>query len=74
MLPSLNPAYQTAACVAFDAMRIALGIKPRNYSAEEVILWLRLMSDKPTRQENKTDERQPPTCRTDRYPQHQAER
>lgn len=40
----MTEAMQTAICIGFDAMRIALGNKPRNYSVDEVIRWLRLMS------------------------------
>lgn len=43
-----SEAMQTAVCIGMDAMRIALGGKPRNYSVEDVIRWLRLISSPQT--------------------------
>jgi hypothetical protein len=39
----MTPAMQQAVAVGFDAMRIALGGRPRTYTLEEIICWLRLM-------------------------------
>lgn len=36
-----------AVCMGLDAMRIAIGMKPRNFDAKEVIRWLRLMAATP---------------------------
>ena len=36
-------AQETAICVAMDAMRICLGIKPKNFSPRQVIRWMLLM-------------------------------
>ena len=38
-----NP-HQFAVCMGMDAMRLCLGISPRNFTRDEVIRWLRLMS------------------------------
>ena len=39
----MTEAMQTAICIGFDAMRIALGVEPKNYSVDQVIMWLTLM-------------------------------
>lgn len=41
--PGMTPG-EMAACMGMDAMRIALGGHPKNFTVEEVIHWLRLVS------------------------------
>jgi hypothetical protein len=36
-------AQETAVCMGFDAMRIALGKEPKVFSADEVMTWLKIM-------------------------------
>lgn len=38
-----NP-LEFAVCMATDAFRLCLGINPRNFTVDDVIRWLRLMS------------------------------
>lgn len=33
-------------CMAFDAMRVALGRKPKNYQPIEVVTWIKRMGKK----------------------------
>lgn len=33
-----------AVCIGMDAMRLCLGKPPRNFTADDVIRWLRLMA------------------------------
>jgi hypothetical protein len=40
---SVLTAREVAICVGFDAMRIALGTPPKNFTYNEVIEWLRLV-------------------------------
>lgn len=40
----MTDAQVMAVCMGFDAMRIAIGQKPQNYSVEEVMRWLKLMT------------------------------
>lgn len=41
----MNTTEEIVVCIGMDAFRIALGLKPRNYSADLVILWLTLMAN-----------------------------
>lgn len=39
---SNNP-HEFSVCMGMDAMRLCLGMKPRNFTVDEVIRWLRLV-------------------------------
>jgi hypothetical protein len=33
-------------CMGFDSMRIAMGLKPKNYSIHEVVTWIQCIAEK----------------------------
>lgn len=35
---------QFSVCMATDAFRLCIGVKPRNFTAEEVIRWINLIA------------------------------
>ena len=38
-------AHKHAVCMGMDAMRICLGMMPKNFTAQEVISWMRTVLD-----------------------------
>lgn len=57
MTLSTNNPHEFAVCMGMDAMRLCLGIPPRNFATKDVIRWLRLMSRAALTQSNQADER-----------------